>query len=157
MTTTKKVSAGDIDKEDSLRRTLHVEHSKIAWDAIQSSSDEYDKGILTMSSAMLALSLAFMKDIVPRTQVVHRFSLYLSWGCFALSVLTVICSFRLSIPAHYAHLRSINDYYLGRDDKALSRKNRWGFWVEISNWISGFTFLAGILSSVYFVTANLWR
>jgi hypothetical protein len=144
------------DTERALKRTLHLEHCKVAWDAIQSSSDEYDKSILTLSSAMLGLSLTFMKDIVPIAQITHRYSLYVSWICFAVSVLSVICSFRLSIPAHCAHLKCLDDYYLRDDEAALSRKSGWSLIVECFNWASGLFFVRGLASSAYFVFANLW-
>jgi hypothetical protein len=155
---TKKGAKQDLagDTETALKRTLHLEHCKVAWGAIQSSSDEYDKSILTLSSAMLGLSLTFMKDIVPMAQITHRYSLYVSWICFTVSVLCVICSFRLSIPAHCAHLKCLDDYYLLDDRTALSRKSKWSAIVEWLNWASGLFFVCGLASSAYFVFTNLW-
>lgn len=141
--------------EKELRLSLHAEHSKLAREAIRSSSEEYDKNILTLSSAALGLSLTFMKDIVPLEHITHRYSLYWSWILFAVSVLAVVCSFQLSIRAHFKHLECIDAYYLQKDDAALSRKSNWSTALEIFNFSSGLFFVAGIASSVYFVIANI--
>jgi hypothetical protein len=138
-----------------LRLSLHSEHSKLAWEAIRSSSSEYDKNILALSSAALGLSLTFMKDIVPLKDITHRYSLYASWMLFAASVLAVIFSFQLSIWAHFKHLENIDDYYLYKVKSALSRKNKWSTPLEIFNVASGLLFFAGLACSVYFVIVNL--
>jgi len=47
------------------RQKLCDEHRRQIWQDIQSSADNFDKYILTLSSGALGLSLSFIKDIVP--------------------------------------------------------------------------------------------
>jgi hypothetical protein len=48
--------------EDARRLALYDEHRKQTWQDIQSSTDNFDKNLLTVSSAALGFSLAFIKD-----------------------------------------------------------------------------------------------
>ena len=96
-----------------------------------------------------------MKDIVPLKDITHRYSLYASWILFACSVLAVVCSFQLSIRAHFKQLENIDAYYLYREESALSKKSKWSTALEIFNLLSGLFFVAGLACSVYFVIVNL--
>ena len=44
---------------------LHDEYRKKVWEDSKSGSENFDKYLITFSSGALALSLSFIKDIVP--------------------------------------------------------------------------------------------
>jgi heme exporter protein D len=138
-----------------LKLKLHSDHCKLAWDAIRSSSDDYDKHVLQLSSAFLALSVTFMKDVVKGLPVHHYFSLYTSWVAFGMSIIAVILSFQFSIAAHKKHLNCIDDYYLRNKQEALTRTNRWDILLTVSNATGGGMFLVGVMSTIYFVISNV--
>jgi hypothetical protein len=144
----------DADPNLSLRHRLHSEHCKLAQEAIRSSSDEYDKNLLKLSTLFLGLSLTFMKDIVHVDKLTHIYSLYFSWCLFGLTVLAVIVSFQLSVQANIGHLAVLDDYYLEGNLTALNRSNKWNTAVIIVNLSAGVFFILGIASSVYFVIFN---
>lgn len=60
-----------------------------------SNSETYDRSMLSLSSAFLALSVTFIKDIVPVKELLCTWLLYLSWGggLFALTIIVIFLSF----------------------------------------------------------------
>lgn len=48
-----------------------------------SNTEAFDKAVLSLSSAGLGVSLAFIKDIVPIHTIINIRLLYISWLCFA--------------------------------------------------------------------------
>ena len=133
---------------------LHGDHCKLAWDAIRSSSDEYDKNILQLASALLALSISFMKDLIKPHDVHHYYSLYVSWSAFGLAIVAVVMSFQFSIAAHKRHLARIDAYYLRGDKTALSKASRWDQLLTFTNYVAGCSFFVGVCCTIYFVSRN---
>src|ERR1035438_897217 len=93
---------------------LYMEHQKQAWGDCQSASDEFDKNILTYSSAGLGISLVFLKDIVPLANAVGLYLLYASWVAFGLAILVTVSSFRLSVMGLNDHVKNLNKYGVTR-------------------------------------------
>src|ERR1700683_2167793 len=92
--------------DDQLRWQLYNDHKKQAWEDIQSSTDSYDQSLLTLSSGVLALSIAFIKDIVPLQDVVWLGLLYVSWAAFAFCILATVVSFQIAIKTQEELLRN---------------------------------------------------
>jgi hypothetical protein len=91
---------------------LYDEHRKQAIEDIQTSTDDFDKNLLAVSSGALGFSLAFIKDIVHMQSAVWPRMLYASWICFAACIVITVFSFRLSIVANRAHLDYLFEYYV---------------------------------------------
>ena len=68
---------------------------------IEGQQSEYDKQLLTLSSAMLGVSLAFIKDVVQLRNAELLFVLYASWAAFGICILGVVFSFQLSIRGQH--------------------------------------------------------
>lgn len=133
---------------------LHGEHCKLAWDAIRSSSDEYDKNILQLASALLALSISFIKDLIKPHDVQHYYSLYISWSAFGIAIIAVVMSFQFSIAAHKRHLQRIDAYYLNANKTALTEVSVWDRLLTFTNYVAGCSFFAGVCCTIYFVSRN---
>jgi hypothetical protein len=103
---------------------LYMEHQKQAWADCQSGSDEFDKSILTYSTAGLGVSLVFLKDLVPLQQVVGVLLLYASWVLFGIAILVTVFSFQLSVLSQEKHLEHLREYYLEREAESLNAPNR---------------------------------
>jgi hypothetical protein len=58
-----------------------------------SNAENFDKSVLTYSSAGLAFSLAFLKDFLPIAKAVWGWLLYCSWGLFTLAIIITIISY----------------------------------------------------------------
>ena len=67
-------------REDLLKRQL-------------SNSERLDNAILTLSTGVLALSLAFIKDIVPVKMAAHLWLIKTSWRLLGLSIVLTLLSF----------------------------------------------------------------
>lgn len=90
-------SAKDTAKEEWDR--WHRTQAEQVKSDIDSSTDSFDKSMLTLSSGALGVSLAFIKDIVPLGQAAWIFLLLASWIAFALCIVTTVVSFQFSIAA----------------------------------------------------------
>ncbi|SEN09711.1 hypothetical protein SAMN02800694_2760 [Luteibacter sp. UNCMF331Sha3.1] len=121
-----------------------------------STSDAYDRAILTFSTGALALSLTFIKDLVPDfSQAAHKGALLAAWILWLLALMTTIGSFLVSLKAGRHEVRRANRYYLLEDNGALKEKNRWSSAIWILNPVAGSFFALGAIFMVYFVYTNL--
>ena len=59
----------------------------LAYSTINKNQEEYDKQLLTLSSAFLALSLTFTKDVVPFHSAAHKWLLYSSFVVLSIACL----------------------------------------------------------------------
>jgi hypothetical protein len=121
-----------------------------------SNSQAYDKAILTLSSAFLALSLNFMKDVLPSGGARHLGLLYTSWILLACAIAGTVVSFRISDAAANSQLRRAERYYLEGDESALNRTTL-SRSVEWVNNAAGILFLAGVFIMVAFTILNFWE
>jgi hypothetical protein len=140
---------------DQRRRELYDAHLKQAWQDIQSSTDNFDKNLLAVSSAALGLSVGFIKDIVHFPTAVWHPVLYASWVCLAACIVTTIFSFRLSVAALKKHLEYLHEYYEKKNDEALTKKSTAERMLGWSTWIAASCFLVGIICTVAFCIKNL--
>jgi hypothetical protein len=120
-----------------------------------SSSENFDKSILTYSSAGLALSLGFLKDFVPPSVATCQALLFSSWGLFTLATVLTIISFLISYSAQEKMLEKAERYYCQGDQSAMTEPN----WLDIAiTWInlfSGAAFVVAIIFTTVFVSINL--
>jgi hypothetical protein len=118
-----------------------------------SNSENYDKAVLSLSTAFLGLSLAFLKDLVPVQRAECLFLLYFSWIVLAGAVLSTILSFWLSQRAINVQIKKAEDYYLRNDRTALSR-SRIAKATDWVNALSGVLFVVGVSLTTAFVIVN---
>jgi hypothetical protein len=147
---------GSVHTESAPTRfDLFLQHQKQVWADIQSSSDEYDKSILTLSSGGLGLSLAFIKDIVPLREAVVVWLLYCSWAAFTLSILLTVFSFRIGILAQERHLENLRGYYLENNEQCYNKKDWTVRTLEFLAWAAGALFGAAVIMTIAFVWTNV--
>jgi hypothetical protein len=120
-----------------------------------SSSENLDKSILTYSSWMFGISVAFLKDFIPIDIANAAFCLYASWIFFAFSISSTTASFLISYKALDVALEYANKYYLQGDEEYFNKKNPWNKWVRYINLSSGVSFVLGIAFTTIFVSCNL--
>ena len=121
-----------------------------------SNAENYDKAILSLSTAFLGLSFAFVKDLVPAHQAEWLWLLYSSWSLLTGAVLTTIVSFLVSQQAIDLQLKKAEAYYLLGDQGALtkSRIARATDWLNVA---SGMLFVLGVSLTTTFVVVNFER
>jgi hypothetical protein len=133
------------------------EHRERVWEDRQASADAFDKALLTFSSGTLALSLAFIKDLIPLAKAVNVTVLFASWAFFLLCIVITILSFRFSIAAMDRQLIFLEKYYLEGNKDFLNPRNSWSKAVNACAITGAVFFFAGLLSTVIFVYSNTVR
>lgn len=120
-----------------------------------SSSENFDKSVLTYSSWALGISIAFLKDFVPILQARAPISLYLSWIFFTLAIALTTTSFLVSYKGLEVSLAHAVKYYLEGDEEYFNKDNFYNNVVKWFNRISAACFLLGLVLTIIFVSANL--
>ncbi len=140
---------------DKRRRDLYDAHLKQTWQDIQSSTDSFDKSLLTVSSAALGFSVAFIKDIAHLPTAAWRPVLYASWLCFAACIVITVFSFRLSVTALNRQLEYLNQYYEKKNESFLTKKSTAGIMLDVFTWLAASLFLGGIICTMIFCIKNV--
>lgn len=120
-----------------------------------SSWENFDKAVLTFSSAGLALSVGFLKDFVPIQMSSAGWTLYASWALFTVATCATTLSFLVSGRALDAQKQRAHDYYIEGDEHALERRNRWDISTSVLNHTAATAFLLAMVLSVVFLSLNL--
>ena len=117
--------------------------------------DNFDKSVLTLSSAGLGLSVSFLKDLVLLKNVVLPLLLYASWTMFTVATVSTMISFLVSGKA-LSHQKVVAyRAYILADNAAFDEVNSWNCWTRRLNLISATTFVFAILLTTVFVITNL--
>lgn len=136
------VELHDSSREDLLKRQL-------------SNSENYDKAILSLSSAGLALSLTVIKFVIPLDKATNLLALKLSWGLFLITIISSVLAFLVGNKAISKQLTIQEDYYIKCLRKAQTESNNYSKANSIINIITGVAFACAISSVIYFVIVNL--
>ncbi len=103
----------------ALKGPTHAEIQKEIDDVyatINEDQAEYDKQLLTLSSGFLAVSLAFIKDIVPLKDAELLWILYLSFILLAFCIVSVLFSYQFSIAGLFKAKEYWDDLLIGKKD-----------------------------------------
>jgi hypothetical protein len=144
---------GETETEDQQRERLHTSARSELLDRQFSNSEAYDKAILTLSSGFLALSLSFIKEILPAGSITWTGLLYASWVLLALAIISTVISFRVSNAAIEGQLGQAQRYYQEKDENAYT-KSKLSRSVDWLNNVSGGLFIFGVVLTVVFVILN---
>ena len=140
---------------DELRTKLHGEYRNEIVSRMQSNSENYDKEILTLSTALLGLSLTFIKDIVPLEKAIYDWLLIGSWILFMLAIISVIGSFLMGNISMSKSIEYSYKYYIEQDENYANKKSLAYYITEVLNWVSGIFFIAGFVFSIVFIGINI--
>lgn len=142
-------------KPDDECRKLHSELRAELLKRELSGSENFDKSVLTLSSAGLGLSISFLKDFVPPETPGVPWMLYLSWGMFTAATLSTMASFLVSGKAIKRQLVLADRGYLQGDWKAFEEKNPWDRLTTRLNVASMLTFLGALVLTTIFIISSL--
>lgn len=120
-----------------------------------SNSENYDKSILMYATGALALSLSFIKDIVPLKDAIGLAYLEASWLFWIGSIVSVLTSFVLAQEANEAQRKLALRYYYEDDEEAYKEENKWIKYVKRANLASGLLFVLGALATMVFAWTNI--
>lgn len=150
-----KTESANAGSSENTRSKIYDEYRRELTVKQNSNSENYDKSILTLSSAGLGLSLAFIKDIVPLARVQDLSMLLTSWGCFAAAIVVTLFSFQCSQWAIQRALTDAEKYYLKDLEEYQTKKNPWNTATSWLNSISGIAFVVAVITTAIFVFTNL--
>lgn len=140
------------------RRSLYDKYWAEAQTRQRSSSENFDKSILTYSSSGLAISLAFLKDFVPASKIaLWPELLYASWFCFVLATGLTISSFLVSYRAQELSVEYAEEYLINGKDEFYNKKTWRDRFIKWSNVVSGAAFVLALVLTSLFVKFNLDR
>lgn len=120
-----------------------------------SNSENMDKAILSLSSAILGLSIGMINDVVDLKTAKLLPLLFTSWWLFALAIILTLASFIASQRAIARQLVLAEAYYLEGDNSAIDAPNTWGKATEWFNGFSAFSFISAIVATILFIIPNI--
>jgi hypothetical protein len=111
----------------------------------ESTTQAFDKAIMTLSGGALAVSISFIHDVAHHPR--HRGIIGASWALFVLSLLLILWSFLTSERASRRMIHQMAD-----PDTELIPEGRMTDWL---NWCSAGSFLGGAVCLVLFAVLNI--
>jgi hypothetical protein len=137
-----------VDKE---KEKLYLELRKDTVVKKHESEGLYDKYILTLSSASLGFSVAFIKDI-PFLNHNENWIIVTSWLCFTIASIITLISFKTSSIA-FSQLIAYYDARYKNPDVALPK----GFKTitSILNYSGSIAFIIGLILTFIYIWMNL--
>lgn len=146
-----------MSEDQAERKRLYEKTRDEISASTRTQSESLDRSLLTLSSAFLGGSLAFINPIVGIDAASYKWMLYVSWAFFVLTIVVTIASLIFSIlqlrPLHDA----AHNYYIEGDQAAWAVSDvtqRRIFRLIIGG---GVIFAAGIFLLALFVALNLAR
>lgn len=124
-----------------------------AYLVIIKTQEEYDKQLLTLSTGVLAVLVAFLKDIVHLDSAVIMSTLYGSFACLGGTICLVLASFQVSNSALSAARVYWQKHFEGEYSYPFPDKK--GKYVQAINIAAGLLFASGVMLAVIFIIGNL--
>ncbi|MDH2918851.1 MAG: hypothetical protein PXX73_06635 [Sideroxydans sp.] len=122
-----------------------------------SNSENADRAILTVSTAALGFSLAFLKDVVPIQTADYSWLLYLSWVFFPAAIVATLLSFFTSQKAIAEQLDLAHKYYIEHDEGAANLQPEYASITELLNRAGAVLLVVGLLVTCIYVFINLGK
>ena len=116
-----------------------------------SNTENYDKAILTLSSAGLGFSLVAIRSIVPLESAVFVYLVISGWSLLLISIIICLVAYLISNKAIAIELKKIGS------ENAANQENRWKKINGILNISSGATFIIAMILIVIFVILNVLK
>jgi hypothetical protein len=145
-----------MDKEDSEARQRLLEQTRDELAAgAKANAEAYDRALLTLSSAFLGGSLAFIDKVIELPVACGKPLLYLAWGFFALTIIFTVVSLMYGVLS-FRWLSQAAERFYGQNDKsAWQVSDKTQRTVMRFIWACGVLFIAGIVFLVLFIFINL--
>lgn len=128
-------------RDDLLKRSL-------------SNTENFDRSIITLASAALALSVSFVNGAKAAE---GKWVLVASWILFVVSILSTLASFLTSQEGIKKQLEIADRYYNEHDDSALKEENKPAEWTDFLSYITAGSFFLAIVFLLSFFSLNLLR
>lgn len=142
--------------DDLAERTRLYERAKDELVAGQrSNAEQFDRSVLTLSAGFLALSVSFVKDVVPFAEMVHAWLLYSSWILFAIAISLTLFGMLYGQHILKSLIAGADQYYLQAKPEAWHLSESLPRQIDRVNVAVGVMFAAGVFFTVAFVIVNI--
>ena len=135
---------------------LYLEYRKHLWESAKSASEQTDKALLTLSAGALALSMTFLKDVVPLKDVIELPLIISAWCTFGSSIACVLFSLYESRKAIDVQMQRLESR-IARDYECANLPNPHTVWTNRLNVLAGALFFTGLILTILFTTFNVRR
>lgn len=145
--------------EKTRAEELHDEYRRKIWDDLKTSSENFDKYMLTFSSGAFGLSLGFIENVVKPETAVSLGWLVASWISFLLCILITLISFRVSIKALERMGPCVDEFYLKRNADAFNAHLN-SYWTKAVDWCAYAAivfFVSALACTMVFVQRNFHK
>ena len=146
-----------IRSSDDQKRCEEI-HDKFRDDLLKrqlSNNENYDKTIISLSSAGLALSLTAIKFVIPLNKAEYLWVIKSSWILFLLTIICSLSAYLVGNRAITKQLSIAEDYYIKGLVAAQTTKNIFTTINSYLNNVTGTFFIGAISCVIIFVTLNL--
>ena len=129
----------------------HSSYRNMLIETEQRISEQFDKTILTIAGGALAISLAFIKDVIGNGNMQAGWLLIVSWASLTACLVLILVSFYSSLLAY----RKAQDQV---DDKTIKNETPGGYFSKIvstSNAIGILLLCIGLITLFIFAYQNL--
>jgi len=120
-----------------------------------SNSENFDKAILSLSSAGLGISLTFIRTFVDVSCPSWLVILKISWVLFVLAIISTLFSFLTSQKGIDTQLSNAEKYYLEGKEDYFNKKNIFAELTNILNVLSALLFVFAVVVTVFFVSFSV--
>jgi len=120
-----------------------------------SNAENFDKAVLTLSTAALGFSMGFVKDIVHLDEAAFVILLKFSWALFCLAIISTTLSYFFAHAAVRRALEIADSFYVQGKTDAIYEENKPRILVDRINALSGFLFVLGVLVTTCFIMLNV--
>lgn len=145
-----------MDEQDDSQRRLD-EFNKFREYHLANLKESYtqaDNLVLTLSSALLGLSISFVKDVVPIQRIVSLPSLITSWILLSASILVILFSYFAAQSENATQIDYGHEYFVNRKEEFFNKKTRWSGWTVRCNRVAATCFVLGLALTIYFMSVN---
>ena len=142
-------------EKEALPLDLYMQHRQLLQQTMHDQARSFDKGILTLSSGALGLSIVFIERLAPHPVWWSKWFLAASWLLFAVAILLTLCSFLTSQVTHRSLIAAWDATRLNQADPETTTRDRFDLLTRWLNLASALLFFLGVLALVVFAIANL--
>jgi len=128
------------------------DYRKVLEQRLAEVSAEYGKAVITLSGGALAVSFAFVTDLVPDPIPSTVWRLWLAWLSFGTSLASILLAMLTATFALRHAIKQVDDGTIDSDDVPGRWRSRVTSALNVSAII---TFFAGIFFLAYFALTNL--
>lgn len=136
-------------------RKIHDAYRKELLERQRANSSNFDRVILSLSTAIVGLSISFLNDVFSLKDAECLILLKLSWGAFSFVIILTVVSFIVSQKALDRQMDYAEKYYLNDKEEYGTKKSFLARLTDLFNLFSGIIFIIGILLLIIFVNQNV--